>query len=201
MTLSTQKSYLSSTYLVPKHWQNHSTYLVPEQSTQTKCGTPKCGTPRHSHPLPIQHSHKGSAMVTCGPMSFGSPWSFHGQPPVGCFWPWKHTPKSSKNLAARKTCPNTKLLFMEEILNNHRLDVIDNLVDNGISYQPQLGSRISEPSTVPLWTCFLLTQVDQVASPSSIICSQTKLYDVCRITLNGIRFLVVDMFPFHGLLT
>ena len=107
-----------------------------------------------------------------------------------------------KTLATRKTCPNTKLLFMEEILNNHRLDVIDNLVvHNGISYQPQLGSRISEPSTVPLWTCYLLTQVDQVASPSSIICSQTKLYDVCRITSNDIRSLVVDMFPFHGLLT
>jgi len=37
------------------------------------------------------------------------------------------------------------LLLMEEIL--HHLGYI-NLVNNGINYQPQLGSRISEPSTV-----------------------------------------------------
>ena len=36
-----------------------------------------------------------------------------------------------------------------EIPNNHLLDVY-NPINNGKDYQPQLGCRISEPSTVPL---------------------------------------------------
>jgi len=43
------------------------------------------------------------------------------------------------------------LLLMAEIPNNHRLDV-KNSVNHEINCQPQLVSRISEPSTV--FFCF-----------------------------------------------
>ncbi len=40
------------------------------------------------------------------------------------------------------------ILLMEEIL--HHLECIKPVVNNGINYQPQLVSRISEPSTVKI---------------------------------------------------
>ena len=40
------------------------------------------------------------------------------------------------------------ILLMEEITNEPPVGCIKTVVNNGINYQPQLVSRISEPSTV-----------------------------------------------------
>ena len=63
------------------------------------------------------------------------------------------------------------ILLMEEI-RKHHLGCSKNLVDNGINYQPQLVSRISEPPTVD--TPFLRKK-NQAAEPPQECVSQQKL--------------------------